>query len=131
VTPESSGGNRPRLLVIEDEPSLAKVLKMRLEIDGFEVRTAGDGEEGMAMIAAERPDLVLCDLMMPVMDGFAVARAMKADPKLATIPLMILSALKRGRETAELEQIGVDAFAAKPYDSKELTATIRRLLDRR
>ncbi|HEV3232144.1 MAG TPA: response regulator [Candidatus Dormibacteraeota bacterium] len=119
---------KPRLLIAEDEPALAKVLKMRLEIEGFDVSTAGDGQEALDMIAADRPDLLICDLMMPVMDGFAVSRKIKSDPDLKSIPVLILSALKRGRETAELEKIGVDGFAAKPYDSKELTATIRRLL---
>jgi DNA-binding response OmpR family regulator len=119
---------KPRILVVEDEAALAKVLKMRLEIEGFEVRTAGDGAEGMEMIAAERPDLVVVDLMMPVMDGYGMTKAIKTDPALASIPVLVLSALKQEREMERLKKLGADAFQPKPYDSRELTAKIRELL---
>jgi DNA-binding response OmpR family regulator len=119
---------RPRVLVVEDEEALAKVLKLRLEIEGFEVRLAADGKEAMASIAKQRPDLVVCDLMMPVMDGKDVTRAIKTDAKLRSIPVLILSALKREAEMEELKRLGADDFAAKPFDSKELTARIRSLL---
>jgi DNA-binding response OmpR family regulator len=118
----------PRLLVVEDEPALAKVLQMRLQIEGFEVDVAGDGAEAMAMIGKTRPDLVVCDLMMPVMDGVEVTRAIKGDPKLKSIPILILTALKSSKETAELERLGADGFATKPYDGKALSAQIRDLL---
>jgi CheY-like chemotaxis protein len=121
---------KPKLLVVEDEPALAKVLKLRLEMEGFEVATAGDGAEAMQMIRAARPDLVLCDLMMPVMDGYEVTEAIKGNPDLRAIPVLILSALKQQKETEKLKQLGADGFAAKPYDSRELTAEIRALLAR-
>ena len=116
------------LLVIDDEPALAKVLQMRLEIEGFEVEVAYDGAEAMTMIASRAPDLVVCDLMMPVMDGLEFTRAMKGDPGLRSIPILILTALKSAKQTAELEKAGADAFANKPYDGKELSARIRQLL---
>jgi DNA-binding response OmpR family regulator len=120
--------NKPRVLVVEDEAALAKVLKLRLEMEGFEVRAAGDGQEAMEMIAQQRPDIVVCDLMMPVMDGKQVTRAIKSDKKLKSIPVLILSALKRQQEMDELAKLGADGFAAKPFDSKELTARIRELI---
>ncbi|MEA2682441.1 MAG: two-component system, OmpR family, phosphate regulon response regulator PhoB [Chloroflexota bacterium] len=119
---------RPRLLVVEDEPALQKVLAVRLQIEGFEVRAAGDGEEALAMIAEERPDLVLTDLMMPLMDGAELTRQIKGDPALKSIPVMVLTALKEQREREHLLRLGADAFAAKPYNSAELTARIRELL---
>ena len=119
---------KPKVLVVEDEEALAKVLKLRLEIEGFDVRAAGDGQEAMEMIAQQRPDIVVCDLMMPVMDGKQVTRAIKSDKKLKSIPVLILSALKRQQEMDELKRLGADDFAAKPFDSKELTARIRGLL---
>src|SRR5258708_30572058 len=86
--PEVPGKDgRARLLVIEDEPSLAKVLQMRLEIEGFEVEIAFDGAEGMKKMGAKAADLVVCDLMMPVMDGLEVTRAMTGNPKLKSIPI--------------------------------------------
>lgn len=119
---------RPRLLVVEDEQSLQKVLAMRLGIDGFDVATASDGVEALEMIRAERPDLVLTDLMMPIMDGAELTKAIKDDPLLRDIPVMVLTALKEQRERDHLMSLGADAFAAKPYNSAELTEKIRNLL---
>jgi DNA-binding response OmpR family regulator len=121
---------RPRLLVVEDEPALQKVLARRLQFEGFEVRTAGDGEEAMAMIREQRPDLVLTDLMMPLMEGAELTRAIKTDADLKSIPVMVLTALKEQRERDHLLGLGADAFATKPYNSAELTARIRELLGR-
>src|SRR5438270_7384720 len=104
------------VLVVEDEAALAKVLKMRLEIEGFAVRTAGDGAEAMEMIAERRPDVVVCDLMMPVMDGFEVTRALKGDEAMRSIPLLILSARKVQKEIDELTRLGADGFVSKPFD---------------
>ena len=116
------------MLVVEDEDALAKVLAMRLEMEGFEVRRAGDGAEALALVKAQRPDIVLCDLMMPVMDGKEFTRRVKSDARLKSIPILILSALKREQEVEELTRLGADGFAAKPYDSIELTARIRSLI---
>jgi CheY-like chemotaxis protein len=119
---------RPKVLVVEDEDALAKVLKLRLEMEGFDVRTAADGQEAMQQIRSSRPDIVVCDLMMPIMDGTEVTRAVKSDPKLKSIPILILTALKREKDIAELKKLGAEGFASKPFDSKELTAQIRELL---
>jgi DNA-binding response OmpR family regulator len=124
----SPAGQPARLLVVEDEAALAKVLQMRLQLEGFEVDVAGDGAEAMELIRARRPDLVVCDLMMPVMDGIEVTRTIKGDPELKAIPILILSALKSEKEMGELRRLGAEAFASKPYDGKALTAQIRELL---
>jgi two-component system alkaline phosphatase synthesis response regulator PhoP len=116
------------ILIAEDEAALSKVLKMMLEMQGFSVRTAGDGAEAMAMIKQQKPDLLLCDLMMPGMDGYQVCEAVKKDAKLKSIPVLILTALKAGKEKDRLLALGADGFATKPFDSKALTAEIRRLL---
>ena len=120
--------SKPRLLIVEDEPALQKVLAIRLGIEGFEVRTASDGQEALELIREEVPDLVVTDLMMPVMDGAELTRSIKGDPKLRAIPVMILTALKEQRERDHLMALGADAFAAKPYNSVELTAKIKELL---
>ena len=119
---------RPRLLVVEDEPALQKVLAMRLNIDGFDVVTASDGHEALEMMRTDRPDLVLTDLMMPLMDGAELTTAIRADPNLKDIPVMVLTALKEKRERDHLMELGADAFAAKPYNSAELTEKIRNLI---
>lgn len=118
---------KPRLVIAEDEAALAKVLKLRLEMEGFSVRLAADGAEALRLLREEVPDLLVCDLMMPVMDGFAVTRAVKEDPALSHLPILILTALKRDQDIAELIRLGVAGFASKPYDSKALTEQIRAL----
>ncbi len=120
---------KPKLLVVEDEAALQKVLQIRLQIEGFEVRTAGDGEEALEMMRGERPDLVLTDLMMPMMDGAELTRNIKSDPELRDIPVLVLTALKERRERDKLIAVGADGFAAKPYNSAELTARIREMLE--
>ena len=115
--------------MVEDELALQKVLAMRLNIDGFDVATASDGQEALEMIRADRPDLVLTDLMMPVMDGAALTATIKADPGLKDIPVMVLTALKEQRERDHLMSLGANAFAAKPYNSGELIEKIRNLID--
>jgi len=117
-----------RVLVAEDEAALSKVLKMRLELEGFEVRTAADGAEAMTMIKEKPPDIVLCDLMMPVMDGYQVVEAIKSEPKLRTIPVLVLTALKQDREIDRVTKLGADGFVTKPFDSKALTSRIRELV---
>ena len=119
---------KPRILVVEDEPALLKVLSMRLGMEGFDVQTASDGQEALDLIRAGAPDLVLTDLMMPVMDGGELTRTIKGDPLLRGIPVMILTALKEDRERNHLMTLGADGFAAKPYNSAELTQKIRELL---
>lgn len=114
--------------MVEDEPALQKVLAMRLGMEGFEVETASDGQEALEKIRRSAPDLVLTDLMMPVMDGTELTRTIKSDPELRGIPVMILTALKEQRERDNLMSVGADGFAAKPYNSAELTARIRELL---
>jgi CheY-like chemotaxis protein len=119
---------RRRLLVVEDDPSLQKVLALRLQIDGFDVSTAGDGEEALEMIRSKRPDLVLTDLMMPQMDGIELTRSIKSDPDLQGIPIVVLTALMGQGERDHLISLGADAFVSKPYNSAELTRRIRELL---
>jgi DNA-binding response OmpR family regulator len=102
--------------------------RLRLQIDGFEVDVARDGAAAMDAIRARRPDLVVCDLMMPVMDGVEFTRAVKGDPQLKAIPILILTALKSEKEIDELRRLGAEAFASKPYDGKALAAQIRALL---
>jgi CheY-like chemotaxis protein len=113
------------ILVAEDEEAIAGLLRALLEDEGFRVIVATDGRAALDILAAQRPDLVLSDVMMPRLDGRALARAMFADPSYRAIPLVLLSAA--GREQAQ----GVPhaAFLPKPFDLDALLATIARLLE--
>src|SRR4051794_32543323 len=80
------------VLVVDDDPVIVKLLQVNFEMEGYDVLTASDGEEGLQRARSERPDIVLLDVMMPKMDGLQVAQALKADPDTAVIPVILLSA---------------------------------------
>ncbi len=123
--------NAARLVVVEDDPDLLDVLRESLSREGYEVLTAGDGLEGLALIRESRPDLVCLDVMMPGMDGIEVCRALRADPELQGMPILMLTA--KGEESDVVLGLGVgaDDYVVKPARPKELVARVRALLRRR
>jgi CheY-like chemotaxis protein len=122
----------PRVLYVEDNEDNVYMLKMRLELeDGFEVLVAGDGEAGVAMAAGERPDLILMDLNLPVVDGWEATRRLKADPGTRDIPIIALTAHAMAGDHERALAAGCDGFDTKPIDLERLLAKIRAVLDRR
>ena len=118
-----------RILVIEDDPSILRGLQLNLGMEGYMVRSASDGEAGLALAMSEKPDLVLVDVMLPRLGGLEVVRALRAeDPDL---PVLILSA--KGQESDKVAglQLGADDYMVKPFGLKELLARIDALLRRR
>ena len=83
---------KPRILVVDDEPDLIAVLRMGLQMEGFDVLEAADGAEGLRRAREEKPDLVVLDLMLPKMDGYQVCRSLKFDSRYKDLPILILSA---------------------------------------
>jgi two-component system, cell cycle response regulator DivK len=121
-----------RLLYVEDHDDDVYMLKTRLELIGdFEVLVAGDGAKGCEMAAGARPDLILLDLELPIVNGWEATRRLKSDPRTRDIPVVALSAhaLPGARETALAA--GCDEFDTKPIDLDRLVATLRRMLGRR
>ena len=116
---------QPRILVVDDELDLVSVLRMGLEIQGFEVIEAMDGEEGLRRAREERPDLVVLDLMLPKMDGYKVCRALKFDERFRNMPIIILSARSGDQDRRLALDMGADMFVTKPYDMGDLVAKIR------
>lgn len=119
-----------KVLYVEDNDDNVYMLKMRLELlDEFEVVVAEDGEQGCAVAAAERPDLILMDLDLPVVDGWEATRRLKADPQTKSIPVIALSAhaLSGAREKALAA--GCDEFDTKPVEFERLLGKMRQLLD--
>jgi sigma-B regulation protein RsbU (phosphoserine phosphatase) len=114
-----------RILIIEDNLTAQMALKRTLEEQGYEIVTANDGEEGLSQAALFRPALIICDWIMPRIDGLEVCRRLKADPELSMIFLIMLTA----RESMEDRILGLDSgaddFLAKPVDPKELRARVR------
>ena len=117
-----------KVLYVEDNDDNVYMLKMRLELLGdFEVVAAEDGEKGCAMALAERPDIILMDLEMPVVDGWEATRRLKEDPQTRDIPIIALSAHALGEREKALGA-GCDEFDTKPIEFERLVATLRRVL---
>ncbi len=123
-----SGGER--LLVVDDDPFIARLLEIELRAAGYDVRVASDGVQAFDPAQERRPDLVLADVMMPNMDGFELTRRLRQDPRTATVSVIMLTA--RGLSADKLEgfAIGADDYIVKPFDTPELLARIRGVLRR-
>jgi len=119
-----------RILVVDDDPLILKLLRTTLETAGYSVYAAQDGEEGLAAVRNEHPDLVITDIMMPKVDGFELVRRLRDDPIVGAIPLVILSA--KGEETDLVKglELGADDYVTKPFRPKELVARINSIFRR-
>ena len=118
-----------KVLYVEDNDDNVYMLKMRLELLGdFEVLAAEDGEKGCEIALRERPDIILMDLEMPVIDGWEAARRLKRDPQTHDIPVIALSAHALAGEREKAIAAGCDEFDTKPIEFERLVATVRRLL---
>ncbi len=116
-----------RILVIDDEPQITRVLRAALSAQGYDVRTANDPEEGLRLFKDWAPDLVVTDLMMPVMSGVEVCRAIRA---LGTTPVLVLSVREHERSKVEALDAGADDYVTKPFSIQELLARVRAHLRR-
>ena len=117
-----------KILVVEDDLVTQRVLSARLEINGYEVITAQDGEEGLKKARKESPDLVMLDLMMPKMTGYEVCRMLKFDDKYKNTPIIVLSALDQQDEREKAIKAGADAVFIKPFDLELLLVKIREFI---
>ena len=116
-----------KVLVVDDDPVIVRLLRVNFEMEGYEVATANDGAEGLAVVRAERPDIVVSDVMMPGIDGIAFAAALKADPVLARIPIVLLSAKAQHADVDAGLEIA-DDYVTKPFDPLELLDRVAALL---
>lgn len=119
------------ILVIEDNPVNLELIGYLLQAHGHRVMSAGDGRQGLAMAQAERPDLVVCDLQMPGMDGHEVASAMRADPYLRHIPLLAVTAAAMVGDRDRALEAGFDAHVSKPIDPQRFVPLLEAYLPRR
>ena len=116
------------LLLVEDEADLRLGLSVRLTADGFSCETACNGKEGLEQIARRRPDLVIADLLMPVMDGFEFVRRLKHDPATRGIPVLIITALPERSRAGRAGEIAGVRVLQKPFEARELLVIVRALL---
>lgn len=117
-----------RVLVVEDEESILLSLEFLLDKEGYEVSTARDGAAALHLLERQAPDLVLLDVMLPLLDGFALCRTIRADPALARTRIMLVTARGREAEIARGLALGADAYLTKPFSTRELMDTVRALL---
>jgi len=118
-----------RILVVDDEPQIVSMLKLRLEANGYEVISASDGEEGLEKAKSLKPDLIILDIIMPKMAGNEVAVALKEDDHLSRIPIIFLTCLTEGMiDKQGSEKIGGNLFLAKPFEADELLLMVDNVL---
>jgi DNA-binding response OmpR family regulator len=119
-----------RILIADDEPNIVVSLEYLMKREGHAVSIARDGGEALAAIRRDRPDLVLLDVRMPSMSGFDVCQAVRADPALAGVRILMLTAKGRDTDLAKGTALGADAYMTKPFSTQELAARVRELLER-
>ena len=118
-----------KILVVDDEQQLALAVKIRLQSRGYQVSTAIDGQQALAAIEAEHPDLIILDVLMPIMDGYSCMREINSRYGRGKIPIIILTARDRMKDLFDLE--GIADYVVKPFDHEDLLARIERALKQR
>jgi CheY-like chemotaxis protein len=118
-----------RILVVDDDPTILRLLQVNLEMEGHEVLTAGDGYEALERLREGRPEVVLLDVMMPGLDGWQVCERIRADDdaSLASTPVVFLSARAQESDLARGTEVGADAYVTKPFDPLALIELVERL----
>ena len=120
--------NEKKILAVDDEPDFLSFLCMRLEVSGYSVITAKDGEEALNKARENKPDLIILDLMLPKISGFEVCRMLKFDDAFKQIPIIILSALDQQEDRSKAVNMDADAYFVKPFDFKLLLTKIQDFL---
>lgn len=113
---------------MEDEPHALETLQDRLEFEGYEIITAQDGQTALSKAKAEKPDLIILDVMLPKMDGYKVCGLLKADTRYNKIPIIMLTAKAQESDKKLSQEMGAEAYIAKPFEAAELLAKINELL---
>ena len=120
-----------KILIIEDEPAMRANLEDILELEGFLPLLAANGKTGIRLAREHQPDLILCDILMPDMNGYAVLEALRADSATMRIPLVFLTAKGERSDVREGMELGADDYLIKPVHVEELLRAINRRLERR
>lgn len=125
---EASVGNHRRLLLIDDDPNLILLVKDYLEFRGYEVVTAENGREALEVLEQELPDMIICDVMMPEMDGYSFVRHLREDARTNWIPVLFLSAKGQTQDKVKGLTTGADVYMVKPFEPEELVAQVESSL---
>jgi DNA-binding response OmpR family regulator len=120
----------PTILIAEDSATMRRLVAAKLEADGYDVVEAVDGEQALSLARTDRPDLLILDKVMPKLDGFEVVRALRADPATKAVPIVMLTGRTSEEDVLGGLGLGVDEYMPKPFSPRELSARVRRTLDR-
>lgn len=119
-----------RVLIIDDETPIRLLCRVNLEAEGIEVREAADGAQGLELAAADPPDAIILDVMMPGLDGWAVAERLANSPTTSRVPILFLTARADLRDRARALELGGVDYVTKPFNPLELAGTVRALVHR-
>jgi CheY-like chemotaxis protein len=119
-----------KVLIIDDAVHIRRLIARMLDQNNFLTLEAADGSEGLQLLKEQKPDVVTCDISMPLMNGFEFLLAAKKDPEVRDIPIVIITAVGQEEETARALEMGADACITKPFSSSHLLETIQNQLDR-
>ncbi|MGC1394703.1 MAG: response regulator transcription factor, partial [Coleofasciculaceae cyanobacterium] len=125
---ESTVRDNKRLLLIDDDPNLILLVKDYLEFRGYEVVTAENGREALEVLDLEIPDMIICDIMMPEMDGYALVEHVRQDPRTSWVPVLFLSAKGQSQDRVKGLNTGADVYMVKPFEPEELVAQVESSL---
>lgn len=117
-----------RLLLIDDDPNLILLVKDYLEFRGYEVVTAENGREALEVLEKEIPDMIICDVMMPEMDGYTLVDHVRQDPRTSWVPVLFLSAKGQSQDRVKGLNTGADVYMVKPFEPEELVAQVESSL---
>jgi DNA-binding response OmpR family regulator len=119
-----------KVLIAEDSANIRRMVVAQLNADGYEILEAADGEEALELARSGEPDLVVLDKVMPKLDGFGVVRALRTDPQLRAVPIVMLTEHSEETDVLGGLGLGVQDYISKPFSSAELSARVRRALHR-
>jgi len=128
MTKEGGTGEQKRLLLIDDDPNLILLVKDYLEFRGYQVDTAENGQEALDLLQRETPDMIICDVMMPQMDGYSFVEHVRKDARTSWIPVLFLSAKGQSQDRVKGLNIGADVYMVKPFEPEELVAQVESSL---
>jgi two-component system alkaline phosphatase synthesis response regulator PhoP/two-component system response regulator VicR len=118
-----------KILAVDDQPQIVRLIQVNLQKAGFQVITAFDGEEGLQKVREEKPDLIILDVIMPKRDGFQVLRAIKSNPETRHLPVIMLTVKAQDADIFEGLKEGAELYLPKPFHPTELVSLVQRVLD--
>jgi len=123
--------NRVKILIVDDEPNIVRTLKDRLEMNEYDVITGSNGQEGLERAIKDQPDIILLDVIMPLMDGLEMLEALRRRPECSNMAVIMLTARSQTQDIARAKSCGIEDYIVKPFDLSELLEKIENIAEHR